>query len=298
MPRAVGAMLPNRGTMVCVLDDAAVTTHSPDPGRRHTPLVIAHRGSSGIEPEHTLKAYLRAIDEGADALECDVRLTADSHLVCVHDRRINRTSNGRGTVSTLELAELEGLDWGSWKADHPDAEEMPDRDRNRLLTLRHLLTTVTEYTDRPLGLAIETKHPTRYAGLVERHLARMLGEFGLDRRAHPGSPWVRVMSFSQLAVQRMRQLCPEVPAVYLIEESVPIRFRDGSLPKGVRTVGLDIKIVRRWPGTVARQQRRGHEVYVWTVDEPEDVSLCIDLGVDAIITNRPSLVLDAVRGSR
>ena len=122
MPRAVGAMLPNRGTMVCVLDDAAVTTHSPDPGRRHTPLVIAHRGSSGIEPEHTLKAYLRAIDEGADALECDVRLTADSHLVCVHDRRINRTSNGRGTVSTLELAELEGLDWGSWKADHPDAE--------------------------------------------------------------------------------------------------------------------------------------------------------------------------------
>ena len=77
-----------------------------------TPLVIAHRGSSSAEPEHTLAAYMRAIDEGADGLECDVRLTADSHLVCVHDRRMNRTSNGRGIVSTLELAELEGLDWG------------------------------------------------------------------------------------------------------------------------------------------------------------------------------------------
>jgi glycerophosphoryl diester phosphodiesterase len=267
---------------------------SPRAGQ-NSPLVIAHRGSSRAEPEHTLKAYLRAIDEGADALECDVRLTADSHLVCVHDRRVNRTSNGRGTVSTLELAELEGLDWGSWKKGHPDDLELPDRDRNRLLTLRHLLTTVTAHTDRPLGLAIETKHPTRYAGLVERHLARLLGEFGLDQPAGPDTPGVRVMSVSQLAVQRMRQLCPDVPAVYLMDESVPLRFRDGSLPRGVNIVGLDIRIVRRWPRTVLRQQRRGHEVYVWTVDDPADVSLCIELGVDAIITNHPAAVLDAVR---
>ena len=79
-----------------------------DGATRHTPLVIAHRGSSSAEPEHTLAAYMRAIEEGADGLECDVRLTADSHLVCVHDPRVNRTSNGRGLVSTLELAELEG----------------------------------------------------------------------------------------------------------------------------------------------------------------------------------------------
>jgi glycerophosphoryl diester phosphodiesterase len=263
---------------------------------RHTPLVFAHRGSSGSEPEHTLKAYLRAIEEGVDGLECDVRLTADSHLVCVHDRRINRTSNGRGIVSTLELAELEGLDWGSWKQLHGHEAEMPDRDRNRLLTLRHLLTKVTE-TQRPLGLAIETKHPTRYAGLVERQLARMLADFGLDGPQREGRHWVRVMSFSQLAVQRMRQLCPDVPAVYLIQDSVPMRFRDGTLPKGVYTVGLDIKIVRRWPGTVERQKARGHEVYVWTVDEPADVTLCLELDVDAIITNRPITVVDAMKAN-
>jgi glycerophosphoryl diester phosphodiesterase len=274
-----------------VLDDAV-------PRPRHSPLVIAHRGSSRAEPEHTLKAYLRAIDEGADALECDVRLTADSHLVCVHDRRVNRTSNGRGTVSTLELAELEGLDWGSWKRRHPDEAELPDHDRNRLLTLRRLLTTATQHTDRPLGLAIETKHPTRYAGLVERELARLLAEFGLDGAPGPGRPWVRVMSFSQLAVQRMRQLCPDIPSVYLIEESVPLRFRDGSLPKGVHTVGLDIRILRRWPQTVERQHQHGHQVYVWTVDEPHDVTLCLDLGVDAIITNHPRQVLDALPTSR
>ena len=284
----------------CVLDDGVPTPAAgharPDPAR-HGPLVIAHRGSSLAEPEHTLRAYVRAIEEGADALECDVRLTADSHLVCVHDRRVNRTSNGHGIVSTLELAELEGLDWGSWKQDHPGDLELPDRDRNRLLTLRNLLTNLLE-SERPVGLVIETKHPTRYAGLVERQLARVLAEFDLTGRRNPDQHWVRMMSFSQLAVQRMRQLCPDVPAVYLIEDSVPLRFRDGSLPKGIHTVGLDIKIVRKYPQTVARQHRRGHEVYVWTVDEPADIALCLELGVDAIISNRPRAVLDAVETSR
>jgi glycerophosphoryl diester phosphodiesterase len=82
-----------------------------------SPQVVAHRGSSTEKPEHTLGAYLRAIELGADALECDVRLTADNHLVCVHDRRVERTSNGRGAVSSLELAQLEKLDWASWDQD-------------------------------------------------------------------------------------------------------------------------------------------------------------------------------------
>lgn len=262
---------------------------------RHTPLVIAHRGSSVTEPEHTLTAYLRAIAEGADGLECDVRLTADSHLVCVHDRRVNRTSNGKGVVSTLELAALEGLDWGSWKRAHRGEDEMPDQDRNRLLTLRRLLTTVRQ-CDRPIGVLIETKHPTRYAGLVERHLAQLLADFDLDDGSAPGDRhWVRMMSFSQLAVQRMRQLCPLLPVVYLVEGSVPLRYRDGALPRGVDTVGLDIEILRRWPETVHRQHRRGHQVFVWTVDAPQDVALCLDMGVDAIISNRPQKVIDQAR---
>lgn len=268
----------------------------PYPSIRH-PQIIAHRGSSRAEPEHTLKAYKRAIAEGADALECDVRLTADGHLVCVHDRRVNRTSNGAGLVSTLELATLEGLDWGSWKKQYDAGEtqdELPDRDRNKLLTLRQLLTMVVG-CGREVGLAIETKHPTRYAGLVERRLAAMLQEFGLDRGYRPGQPYVRVMSFSQLANARMRQLCPLVPVVYLIEGAMPLRYRDGTLPRGVHIAGLDMGIVRRWPATVARLQSRGNQVYVFTVDEEKDVETCLELGVDAIITNRPSFVKDLSR---
>lgn len=253
------------------------------------PRIIAHRGASREEPEHTLRAYRRAIAQGADAVECDVRLTADLHLVCVHDRRVNRTSNGRGVVSALELATLEGLDWGSWKERHPDDDEMPDQDRNRLLTLRRLLTAVTE-CDRDIGLAIETKHPNRYRGQVERTLATLLRAFELDAPRPAGGPEVCVMSFSQLATQRMRRLCPKLPVVFLMEDTVPLRFRDGLLPKGVRVAGVSTTILPRYPDLVRRHHDRGHEVYVYTADEPADVDRCMDMGVDAIITNRPAFV--------
>ena len=93
----------------------------------YRPRVLAHRGASDVLAEHTLSAYLRAIDDGADGLECDVRLTADGHLVCVHDRTVQRTSSGRGHVSTLELADLNDLDWVSWKQPWSDLDdEAPD----------------------------------------------------------------------------------------------------------------------------------------------------------------------------
>jgi glycerophosphoryl diester phosphodiesterase len=261
------------------------------------PRIIAHRGSSEHLPEQTLKAYVRAIAEGADALECDVRLTADSHLVCVHDRRVDRTSNGRGPVSTLELATLQGLDFGSWKRAHGADVEMPevDHERDMLLTLPHLIDTVLS-CGREVGLAIETKHPTRYAGQVERELAKVLRDFGLDGPYLPGRPHVSVMSTAQVAIARMRQLCPEVPLVYLIRDSVPLRFRDGGLPKGSRIAGLDKAIIRRWPKTVQRQHDRGHQVYVWTVDTKADIELCLKLGVAGIISNRPAFVRDYVFG--
>jgi glycerophosphoryl diester phosphodiesterase len=252
--------------------------------------VVAHRGSSDDAPEHTLHAYKRALAEGADALECDVRLTKDGHLVCVHDRRIDRTSNGRGILSTLELAELNELDWGSWRDTWEDFEdpEMPDRDKSQILTLRRLLEAVAQ-VDRRVEVAIETKHPTRYAGLVERRLVALLDEFGWAGARSP----VRVMSFSQMSLRRLRYLAPDLRSVMLFER-VPLRFRDGSLPEGVAVAGPSIEIVRSHPRYVERAHRHGHPVHVWTVDAVEDIALCRDLGVEAIITNRPGRVLRAL----
>ncbi|MFJ9033016.1 glycerophosphodiester phosphodiesterase [Streptomyces sp. NPDC102274] len=290
--------------------------------RQHSIQVVAHRGASEDAPEHTLAAYTKAIEDGADALECDVRLTADGHLVCVHDRRVNRTSNGRGAVSALELADLATLDFGSWK----DSEESPDwRDPEftSVLTLERLLELVAD-AGRPIQLAIETKHPTRWAGQVEERLLHLLKRFGLDDptrdgrtpgaptrgarvqggtspgepfrgRSVPGGPVpgesaVRIMSFSARSLHRIASAAPQLPTVYLMQFVSP-RLRDGRLPAGARIAGPGMRIVRNHPGYIARLHRAGHRVHVWTVNEPEDVDLCVRLGVEAIITNRPKQVL-------
>lgn len=254
--------------------------------------VVAHRGASQDAPEHTLAAYRKAIEDGADALECDVRLTADGHLVCVHDRRVNRTSNGRGAVSALELAELAALDFGSWK-DDDDPFEAPDHDtaaeRSSVLTLDRLLELVTG-AGRRVDLAIETKHPTRWAGQVEERLLESLHRFGLLEPGGPERPRVRVMSFSARSLRRVRAAAPGVATVFLMSYVTP-RHRDGRLPQGVGIAGPAVRILRANPGYVDRLRRAGHGIHVWTVDEPRDVELCVRLEVDAIITNRPKQVL-------
>ena len=121
--------------------------------------------------EHTLGAYLAALDEGAEALECDVRLTADGHLVCVHDRGLDRSATGRGVVSTMELADLDELDFASWKNpwadlddEAPELDARPRPGAHPAPAARDRRATTTGRVE----LAIETKHPTRYGGLVER----------------------------------------------------------------------------------------------------------------------------------
>lgn len=248
--------------------------------------MVAHRGASADEAEHTLAAYTKAIEAGADGLECDIRLTRDGVPVCVHDRRVDRTSSGKGVVSTLELADLHELDFGSWRSDL--AGEAPDRDRTEVLTLERLLDMVVA-AGRPVELAIETKHPTRYAGLVEQSLVALLERFGLAGPPGDGAVSVRIMSFAPSGLRRVRLLAPLLPTVHLMKR-VPLRHRDGSVSPSADIAGPSLPALRALPSYVERAHARGHEVHVWTVDDAPDVEFVVDLGVDVIITNRPAEV--------
>jgi glycerophosphoryl diester phosphodiesterase len=250
-----------------------------------TPQVVAHRGASAEIAEHTLGAYVKALDVGAGALECDIRLTADGHLVCVHDRTLRRTARIEGLVSEMSLAELERLNFATWKRGQPVEE--PDRDDrlDRVLTLRTLLETVRDY-DRRVEIAIETKHPTRYGGLTERKLAEVLREFGWDK---PGSP-VRVMSFSYTALQRMERLTPRLQLVQLVERAQywPTLRRLVS-PEWI--IGPGIRELRDHPRFGRRLQLDGRRLHVWTVNTDADLQLCQGLGVEAVITDHPARML-------
>ena len=265
---------------------------------RSRPEVVAHRGASAIEAEHTLAAYKRALDDGADGLECDVRLTRDGVLVCVHDRRVDRTSSGRGVVSTLELADLHERDFGSWRSgddEEPDPLltanwEAPDLDRTRVLTLERLLETVRA-VDRPVKLAIETKHPTRYAGQVEQTLIDVLHRHGLAGGPGTAKDSVQIMSFAPSGLRRIRQLAPRLPTVHLMKR-VPLRNRDGTVSPSSAIAGPSLDGIKAFPAYVDRAHANGHQVHVWTVDTAEDVDLMLRLGVDVIITNAPGLVVE------
>jgi glycerophosphoryl diester phosphodiesterase len=252
------------------------------------PQVVAHRGASHEIAEHTLGAYLQALDAGAGGLECDVRLTADGHLVCVHDRDLRRTSGNRGLVSTMDLAELNELDFSTWKNPWADLDdEAPDQDEDlgRVLTLRKLLETVADY-DRRVEVAIETKHPTRFGGLVEKRLVEMLHSFGWEV---PGSP-ARVMSFSFTALQRVERLAPDVRLVQLVDKPALWPMLRRTVPKDT-IMGPGIALLREHPRVVESMSRRG-SLHVWTVNTEADLDLCLRMGVQAVITDRPSYVLD------
>jgi glycerophosphoryl diester phosphodiesterase len=255
--------------------------------------VVAHRGASQENAEHTLGAYLAALETGADALECDVRLTADGHLVCVHDRDLRRTASTRGAVSTMELKDLAELDFSSWKNPWADLDdEAPDMDPELggVLTLRKLLETVADY-DRPVELAIETKHPTRFGGLVERRLVQLLSEFGWDGAGAP----VRVMSFSFTALQRVSRLAPDLPLVMLIEKAHhwPMLRR---MIDDEWMVGPGIKELTEHPGLGRRLVRANRRIHVWTVNTDDELELCRALGVEAVITDRPAYMVGKLRG--
>ena len=159
-----------------------------------------------------------------------------------------------------------------------------------MLTLRKLLEAVADY-DRRVEVAIETKHPTRYGGLVEKRVAELLHDFRWDDARNDEPSPVRVMSFSFTALQRMRRLAPTVPVVQLIDKPQHwsmLRRMIG--PDWL--VGPGMELVREHPKVATKIGRSGHGVHVWTVNSEADLRLCQEIGVKAVITDRPAYLLE------
>ena len=246
------------------------------------PFVVAHRGASAARPEHTLAAYDLALKEGADGVECDVRLTRDGHLVCVHDRRLDRTSTGAGLVSTMTLAELRELEYGawhgSWRADgtHGDTS---------LLTFDDLVSLVLDW-HRPVKIFVETKHPVRYGSLVESKLLARLHRYGIASPASADRSRAVVMSFSAAAVWRVRRAAPMLPTV-LLGRTARYLTSGAATAVGATAVGPSLPTLKESPQLADRAIAQGRAVYCWNVDEYEDLDFCREVGVAWLATHHP-----------
>ena len=251
---------------------------------RH-PFVVAHRGASASRPEHTLAAYDLALREGADGVECDVRLTRDGHLVCVHDRRLDRTSTGAGLVSMMTLAQLRELEFGSW---HGSWRADGTHGDTGLLTLDALVSLVLDWK-RPVKIFIETKHPVRYGALVESKVLALLHRFGIAAPASADRSRAVVMSFSAAALWRVRRAAPLLPTV-LLGRSHRYLASSAASTVGATAVGPSIATLREHPELVDRAAAQGRALYCWTPDDYQDVRFCRDIGVAWLATNYPGRV--------
>ncbi|WP_223944470.1 glycerophosphodiester phosphodiesterase family protein [Arthrobacter sp. StoSoilB20] len=281
------------------------------PGR---PKVYAHRGASAAYAEHTRAAYLQAIADGADGVECDVHLTRDQHVVLLHDADLDRTSTGTGPVAEHTLEELRSLDFSSWKgARIPEAYGGVS---DQFLTLPELLD-ILRGAGREIGLAIELKHPSPYRLKLEDRVLALLEEEGWtpeDSRLE--NIRISFMSFDTDSVQRLLRSVPKEYICQLVDdftvkelrEELGLGFLTGSavanvmratqleaervLDEGeVVIAGPGIDYIREHARNVQRWLDAGRIFRVWTVDSEKDVALCQGLGIHEITTNKPAQVL-------
>ena len=218
-------------------------------------LIYAHRGASTDFPEGSLAAYEAAISQGADGFECDVRLTKDQQIICYHDSNTNR---------------LTGVDLEIAKTDY----EQLKKSANPLL--------FTDLLDLALKnkkhLAIETKHPTPSGGLIEKELHKILNKKADEIKASGIN--ISIMSFSWFATQR--NIRAGFESVYLFAEPLLINLNTAGV------VGPALQIIKNNPDFVKQQKNNGRRVFVWTVNDPIDVKLCADAGVDVIMSDNPA----------
>ena len=251
-----------------------------DPDAR---LVIAHRGASAEAPENTLPAFEAALRHGADAIELDVRLTADGAPVVIHDDTLDRTTDRTGPVGALTLAELRSVDAG-WSFTADAGRTHPFRAREaRIPTLGEVLWAFPRLT-----MLVEIKEPP--AQEVVRRV--LLQENAADRCVVASEHREALVAFDGPPFARGAS-GPEISALYwgamLRRRPATVGYRMLSVPLRHRGIPVPTR------GFIAAARASGCAVHVWTVNSPDTARRLWRRGVSGIVTNVPGTMVEARR---
>jgi glycerophosphoryl diester phosphodiesterase len=200
----------------------------------------------------SLVAYKAAIEEGADGFECDVRLSKDNQLVLWHDPDLHRITGNKGRIADLTFNEI--------KREYPG-----------VIRLEELLTLAR---DSKKEIAIETKHPVPTANAVEKEVMRLLSQ-------EKPVAQIYIMSFSWLAIEKIRKINPEQKTVALLGDKYSQLMRRYT---SATAIGPSISAFTKNVSLMMDPR----QLFVWSVDDAKDVLFCADNGVDVLITNNPS----------
>jgi len=233
------------------------------------PVIFAHRGASAHAPENTLSAFELAVEHRADAIELDAKLTADGHVVVIHDRTVDRTTGSHGNVDEMELDEIRKLDAGQTFSPEFRGERIPTLDE------------VFESVEKRIFINVElTDYHSLFSPLPER-VAEMIERHGMRER-------VLISSFFPWTLTRIRKVLRHVPVAILPTRGVTgwaARSAIGRCfaPKIIHPHYTDVN-----DRFMRKEKSGGRSVHAWVVNEPSDVRNMVALEVDGIITDDPS----------
>ncbi|MEP6708443.1 MAG: glycerophosphodiester phosphodiesterase family protein [Pyrinomonadaceae bacterium] len=247
------------------------------------PLIIAHRGASSVAPENTMAAFERALADGADGIEFDVRLAGDGVPVVIHDAELRRVGRRPGNVSSLTSAELGECEVGSWFNHRFPALAQKSYASERVPTLKQLFRFIAGSEAR---LYLEMKAGKGDGSSLPLEVSKLIRDHSLEAR-------VVVLSFDLTSIRDLKMIDSNIRTGALFQ---PGLFRIGASVRKTRMVRAAMEVEANQialhrllvsPRIVRQARDEGLDVVVWTVDQPAWVETARQLGVQALITNNP-----------
>ncbi len=251
-------------------------------------LVIAHRGGRSLGPENTIYTFKRAIEKGADVLEMDLQTTADGQLVVLHDRNVNRTTNGKGAVDGFSLSELKKLDAGfRWSPHNSNTFPL----RNKGITIPTLADVFQALPDTRMNIEIKSSQVNTI-----QDLCRVIREHGMAEK-------VMVACFDSGKLGEFRSVCPEVATSAGASEAVLFYWlQRAQLESAYSPSAQALQIPEAYRDRRITTSRfldaahaRNMRVHVWTVNDTESMQRLIALGVDGIMTDYPDRLVNVLK---
>ncbi len=230
-------------------------------------LICAHRGASGYAPENTLEAFQLAVEQGADAVELDVHLTRDGHLLVAHDEKVDRVSDGNGLIGEMSLAAVKKFDFSKLHPEYQGAKAPTLQEVFELLAPTNLLINV------------ELKNSiVPYPGMEEKCLV-LAAKMGMEDR-------VIYSSFNHMSMLAIKEIFPDA-VCGLLYDSVLIRPWNYAAESGMDALHPHYQHLLYFGDYCANAHRAGLKVNTWTVNAERDMKRVIEAGADMIITNYP-----------
>ena len=243
-----------------------------------SPLVVAHRGNSTQAPENTISAFHKALDVGADAIEMDVRLTRDRRVVVMHDRRLDRTTTGKGPVGAFTLERLKGMDAGSWFGPQYVGERVP--------TLEEVFDELPR--DFPLYIELKSRGPGA--------LPLALRVVSVIRRYERWDSSM-VASFNPLAVVTLRMVEPRIIRGYIWSRHHPLPMRARWFAPLAKPHWLAPDRESLTEELLVKFHAQGKAMAAWDVDVGTDVGRLAEMGLDAVVTDCPEVLVSQKSGT-